>query len=260
MMSKVKIYGILNVTPDSFSDGGKYVDTSLAVEHALKMIEDGADVIDVGGMSTRPGFFDVSVDEECSRIIPVIKEIRSRIPSIILSVDTFRAATANAAIDEGAVIVNDITGLQKDPDMASVIADNKVEALLMRDGFGDADESWEITLQRTIDAAKNAGIPDNKITLDPGVGFTYLREQDTALIKAIPDIKKKWGYPILVGVSRKRVTSQYYACETAAEDRDGASIALALKSIELGADAVRVHNVKQTYAAIHAYDSINGDD
>ena len=183
-MKNIIIYGILNVTPDSFSDGGDFVDVDTAVAHALDMKAEGADVIDIGGMSTRPGFTDISEEEEISRVIPVIRALKEKDPSIVISVDTFRAGTAKASIEAGADIINDITGLMGDKDMASVIADSGVEAVLMRDGFGDPDESWEISLQRTVDAAGDAGIDDSKIILDPGVGFTKTREQDMELIKA----------------------------------------------------------------------------
>ena len=257
-MDKVIIYGILNVTPDSFSDGGKFFDISSAVSHAQEMMRDGADVIDIGGMSTRPGFTDVPEDEEIGRIVPVIKALKEKEPSCVISVDTFRAGTAKAALDAGAVIINDITGLMGDPDMGRVIAAYGCEAVLMRDGFGDPDEPWEVSLQRTIDAAKNAGIAEDKIIIDPGVGFTKTRGQDMDLIRSIPDMLDKWGYPVFLGVSRKRITAEFYNGETKAEDRAGASIALALYGIGLGASIVRVHDVKQTYGAVNAYMRIKG--
>ncbi|MBR1796890.1 MAG: dihydropteroate synthase [Clostridiales bacterium] len=257
-MNKPVIFGILNVTPDSFSDGGRFFDASAAVEQAFTMINDGADVIDIGGMSTRPGFSDVSEDEEIRRVVPVIKRLKAELKECVISVDTFRAGTASAAIEAGADIINDITGLMGDEHMASVIADAGVKAVLMRDGMADEYEPWETSLMRTVDAAKAAGIPRDRIMLDPGVGFTKTREQDQELIRAIPRIKDRWGCPVLLGVSRKRVTALYYKGEVPADGRDGASVALALRGIELGASAVRVHNVRQTYAAIRAYESIKG--
>ena len=185
-MSKVLIYGILNVTPDSFSDGGRFFDVDAAVDHALAMIEEGADVIDIGGMSTRPGFTDVPEDEEISRVVPVIKALKEKYPSCVISVDTFRSGTAKVSLDAGADIINDITGLMADPKMGEVIASYGAKAVLMRDGFGNPDEGWEVMLQRTVDAAKSAGINDDRIVLDPGVGFTKTREQDIELINAIP--------------------------------------------------------------------------
>lgn len=258
-MSRIRIYGILNVTPDSFSDGGKYFDADKASEHAFKMIEEGADVIDIGGMSTRPGFTDISPEEETNRVIPVIRSILDKDPSVVLSVDTFRASVAEASIKAGAKIINDITGLMGDPDMGSVIASNNVDAVLMRDGFGDPSEDWKITLQRSVDKAAAAGIDDARIILDPGVGFTKTREQDMELIRAIPDIIDSWGYPVLLGVSRKRITSEFYETPADAAERIGASLALGIEGARLGASILRVHDVKQTRAALNIYERMNGD-
>ena len=257
-MNKVEIYGILNVTPDSFSDGGKNFDKVVAVATALAMLDSGADVIDIGGMSTRPGFTDVPEEEEIRRVVPVIEALKKGVPSCKISVDTFRSGTARAALDAGADIINDITGLMADPEMGNVIASCGAGAVLMRDGFGDADEPWEVSLQRTVDAAKATGISDDKIMLDPGVGFTNTREQDIELIKAIPDMIAKWGYPVLLGVSRKRVTAEFYKKIPEASDRVGSSLALALYGIEKGAAAVRVHDVSQTYAAVNAWNKLKG--
>ncbi len=258
-MNKVLIYGILNVTPDSFSDGGNFYRVDKAVEHALSMIDEGADVIDIGGMSTRPGYEDVPEEEEIARILPVIKELKKKAPDCVISVDTFRSGTAKAALEEGADIINDITGLMADSKMGEVIAQYNAKAVLMRDGFGDPDEGWEVMLQRTVDAAKAAGINDDKIVLDPGVGFTKTREQDIELIRAIPDMIAKWGYPIFLGVSRKRVTAEFYKEAPVAKERLGSSIALALAGVELGATEVRVHDVKDTYAALAAVARVKGE-
>lgn len=257
-MNDVIIYGILNVTPDSFSDGGKFFDPYVACEHALAMKADGADVIDIGGMSTRPGFEDVPEEEEIRRVVPVIMAIKEKDPSCVISVDTFRAGTAEASLKAGADIINDITGLMGDPDMGKVIAKYKAKAVLMRDGFGDPDEGWEVMLQRTVDAAKTAGIDDSLIVLDPGVGFTKTREQDIELINAIPDMISKWNYPIFLGVSRKRVTADFYKGDTKADERLGASLALALYGVEKGATEIRVHDVKDTYAAVKAWERMHG--
>lgn len=258
-MSRIRIYGILNVTPDSFSDGGEYFDVDIASDHALEMIEEGADVIDIGGMSTRPGFTDISPEEEINRVIPVIRSILDKDPSAVISVDTFRAPVAEVAVNAGAKIINDITGLMGDPDMGSVIASNNIDAVLMRDGFGDPYEDWNRTLQRSIDKAAAAGISDARIILDPGVGFTKTREQDMDLIRAIPDIIDRWGYPVLLGVSRKRITSGFYETSADAAERVGASVALGIEGVRLGASILRVHDVKQTRAALNVYERMNGD-
>lgn len=258
-MDKIQIYGILNVTPDSFSDGGKYFDVSSACERALAMKAEGADVIDIGGMSTRPGFEDVPEADEIQRVVPVISKIKSEDPSCVISVDTFRSGTAKACLEAGADIINDISGLMADPKMGEVIAGYGCEAVLMRDGFSDPSIPWKDQLQKTVDRAKQAGIKDDKIILDPGVGFTSTRQQDMELIRAIPEIKIKWGYPVLLGVSRKRITAQFYEGTSSPEQRVGASIALALYGVNMGATLLRVHDVKDTAAAVKAWMEIRNE-
>lgn len=258
-MDKIQIYGILNVTPDSFSDGGKYFDVSSACERALAMKTEGADVIDIGGMSTRPGFEDVPEADEIQRVVPVISKIKSEDPSCVISVDTFRSGTAKACLEAGADIINDISGLMADPKMGEVIAEYGCEAVLMRDGFSDPSIPWKDQLQKTVDRAKLAGIKDDKIILDPGVGFTSTRQQDMELIRAIPEIKIKWGYPVLLGVSRKRITAQFYEGTSSPEQRVGASIALALYGVNMGATLLRVHDVKDTAAAVKAWMEIRNE-
>ena len=259
-MGKISIYGILNVTPDSFSDGGDHYSVQSACEYALSMMEDGADVIDIGGMSTRPGFTDVSCEEEIQRIIPVIKEIRNADPSAIISVDTFRARTADAAIGAGADIINDISGLMGDPDMAGVISSAGVKTVLMRNGLnGDSLDANQL-IEATLDKARSAGIKDDKIILDPGVGFTKTRQEDIELIRHIPDMISLWGYPVLLGVSRKRITAEFYQGPVEPKQRVGASIALCLYGISLGASALRVHDVKQTVAAVRVFNEMRDKD
>ena len=223
-----------------------YSDVSSAVEHAVRMIEDGADVIDIGGMSTRPGFEDIPESVELSRIIPVIAAIRKEMPDAVLSVDTFRAGVAEAALSLGVQIINDVTGLQGDERMAEIVSASGCRVVLMRNPSGDYD--------KILSAAKATGIRSENIILDPGVGFTDTRDEDISLIRSIPYIREKYGYPVLLGVSRKRITSMCYTEDTRPSQRDGASIAIALKGIELGADIVRVHDVKQTAAAIKAWE------
>lgn len=258
-MDKIQIYGILNVTPDSFSDGGRYFDVDSACRKAVAMKAEGACVIDIGGMSTRPGFEDVPEGDEIQRVVPVIKAIKSEDPSCVISVDTFRSGTAKACLEAGADIINDISGLMADPKMADVIAEYGCEAVLMRDGFADPTVPWKDQLQKTVDRAGQAGIKDDKIILDPGVGFTSSRQQDMELIRAIPEIIKMWGYPVLLGVSRKRITAQFYDEPTPPEQRVGASIALAIYGVSMGASLLRVHDVKDTAAAVKAWTTMRDE-
>ena len=255
--NKFTIFGILNVTPDSFSDGGNYVDVDVAVNHGLEMIREGADVIDIGGMSTRPGFSDVSEDEEINRVIPVIKGILDKNPNAVISVDTFRSNVARASLEAGALIINDVSGLN-DPDMALVVASYDAGLVLMRNGFDMSMSGFEEILNSSLERAYAAGIKAENIILDPGVGFTDTREEDLMLINAIPEIIDGFNLPVLLGVSRKRITGTFYPVKTVANERDGASIALAILGFNLGATALRVHDVKQTVGALRAWTFAGG--
>jgi len=251
----VKIFGILNITPDSFSDGGMYSSRDAAAKKALQMIKDGADVIDIGGMSTRPGFTDVSEEEELERILPVITSIKEKCPDAVISVDTFRARTALATLNAGASIINDITGLQADKDMAGVIAEKDAGAILMRNGFS---KSLNLTgdLDVSVKLSEEAGISKDKIYLDPGIGFTDSRDDDIKLIKSVQQLRSTFGLPVLVGASRKRITAQFYNEETEPRNREGASLAVAIYAALKGAGAVRVHDVKQTAAALKVMEKL----
>lgn len=251
------IFGILNVTPDSFSDGGSYVDVDVAVNRGLEMIREGADVIDIGGMSTRPGFSDVPVEEELNRVIPVIKGILQKKPDAVISVDTFRASVAKASLEAGALIINDLSGLQDD-DMALVVAKAEAGLVLMRNGFDMSMSGYEEVLNESLNRAYDAGIKSENIILDPGVGFTDTRDEDLMLINSIPDIIDGFNLPVLLGVSRKRITGTFYPITTTAKERDGASIALAILGFNLGATALRVHDVKQTVGALRAWTFAGG--
>lgn len=251
------IFGILNVTPDSLSDGGSYVDVDVAVNRGLEMIREGADVIDIGGMSTRPGFSDVSVEEELNRVIPVIKGILQKKPDAVISVDTFRASVAKASLEAGALIINDVSGLQDD-DMALVVAKAEAGLVLMRNGFDMSMSGYEEVLNESLNRAYDAGIKSENIILDPGVGFTDTRDEDLMLINSIPDIIDGFNLPVLLGVSRKRITGTFYPITTTAKERDGASIALAILGFNLGATALRVHDVKQTVGALRAWTFAGG--
>lgn len=243
-----KIMGIVNVTPDSFSDGGLFLDPEAAIGHGLALLEQGADILDIGGESTRPGSEPVSEDEELARVTPVIEALSSR---AVVSVDTSKAAVAEAAIAAGAGIVNDVTALEGDPEMARVCAEGGVEVVLMHmlgsprtmqehPEYGDVvTEVTEFLLDRAA-VAEQAGIERTKIWIDPGIGFGKTPEHNFALLGATA-ILVETGYPVLIGPSRKRfIGSLDGSSET---ERVGGTVAACLAAARQGARAVRVHDV-----------------
>ena len=201
------IMGILNVTPDSFSDGGRYNGLDRAVEHAGQMIREGVDLIDVGGESTRPGHVQISDEEEIGRVVPVIRRLQEEF-DIPVSIDTYKSAVAAAAIEAGADLVNDIWGLKYDPKMAEVIAETGVACCLMhnRDNteYQDFRRDCMDDRRECVEIAKKAGIADDKIILDPGVGFGKTYEMNLEIIDKL-EIMEELGYPVLLGTSRKSV-------------------------------------------------------
>lgn len=201
------IMGILNVTPDSFSDGGRYDGLDRAIEHAKQMIQEGVDIIDVGGESTRPGHVQITEEEEIARVVPVIKKLKEEF-DIPVSIDTYKSAVAAAAIEAGADLVNDIWGLKYDPEMAGLIARTGVACCLMhnRDNtdYQNFLADFMSDMRECVELAKNAGIADDKIILDPGVGFGKTYEMNLEIIDKL-EIMKELGYPVLLGTSRKSV-------------------------------------------------------
>ncbi len=239
------IMGILNVTPDSFSDGGKFIDIKDAFAQTKKMVEDGADIIDIGGESTRPGAEPVTYEQEVARIIPVIKAIKEQI-DIPVSVDTYRMSTAKAALAAGADMVNDVWGLKFDPDMAKVIAENDVPVCIMHNSYTNEyvsliDDIKE-SLEQSIAIALRAGISDENIILDPGIGFGKSWEQNLDVMIALDRIKRL-GYPILLGTSRKSFIGKVLGLPV--EDRLEGTLATSAYGIVKGADILRVHDVLQ---------------
>ena len=238
------IMGILNVTPDSFSDGGRYYSGG-AVEHALEMIDAGADIIDIGGESTRPGSDPVPAEIEMERIVPVIKELSS-LTDVPISVDTMKTEVARAALDAGADIVNDVNGLRSDG-MMELVASCGVPAIIMHmKGMPktmqqeplDVNGMDEIVtfLKERCDTALDHGIKN--IILDPGVGFGKTSELNLKMIDNSSSVS--FGHPVLIGASRKRFLSDIYP----GMDRDEATVKVSLRALDAGADIVRVHNVK----------------
>lgn len=253
---KTYIMGILNVTPDSFSDGGKITGIDAALKKAEEMKGDGAAIIDVGGESTRPGFTPVSEEEEMERILPVIEAIKARI-DIPISVDTYKSRVAEEAIIAGADLINDIWGLKADPHMAEVIAKYHVACCLMHNrdntNYHNFIEDMLEDLRETIHLAKNAGIAVDKIILDPGVGFAKSYEQNLMAIREIGKVKEL-GYPVLLGTSRKSVVG--LTLDLPSDERVEGTLVTTVVAVENGCGFVRVHDVKENYRAIKMAEAI----
>lgn len=253
--------GILNVTPDSFSDGGKNFGLSSAVTNALQMVDDGADVIDIGGESTRPGYTEISCQEEIDRIVPVIETLR-RESDVIISVDTYKSEVAKAALKAGAHIINDITGFMADANMAPVVKEYEAGAILMFNARTKGESEGEITgramneLLESIDIAHRAGITDDYLILDPGIGFGTTREQETELIHNLKRLSFDGRYPVLLALSRKRLAGEILMRPTLPDERDSVSIGLGLAGVFNGAGMLRVHNVKDTVDALRGFDRL----
>ncbi len=258
------VMGILNVTPDSFSDGGLYFEKSLAIERAKQMVEDGADIIDIGGESTRPGAEPVSLDEELNRTIPVIKVLAREI-KVPISIDTYKSVVAEKAINAGASIVNDISGLKFDPEMAKVVAKHKVPVVVMhikgtprnmqKEPFYE-NLILEIKqyLEDSINIALNAGVEKDKIIVDPGIGFGKTFEHNLEIIHKLSEFST-FGRPILIGLSRKAFIGKILNNAPAQERVEGTAAAVAI-SIMNGANIIRVHDVKQMVMVAKVADAI----
>ena len=257
----MKVMGIVNVTPDSFSDGGEYFDAGRAIAHGLELIEAGADVLDIGGESTRPGAEEVPVEEELRRIVPVVEGLAGIVP---ISIDTAKAPVAAAAIDRGASIVNDVTGLRGDERMASLCAERKVEVVLMHmlgtprtmqddPSYGDVvGEIRDFLLERS-ELAVAAGIGREKIWIDPGIGFGKTLDHNLALLAATSEFAAT-GLPVMVGPSRKAFIGKIDG--SAEDDRLGGTIAACLQALAGGAGMVRVHDVAPVVQAIRVAEAI----
>jgi dihydropteroate synthase len=268
---KTYLMGILNVTPDSFSDGGSFSSIDDAVKKAICMEKDGADFIDVGGESTRPGSQPISEEEEMNRVIPVIEELVKKI-KIPISIDTYKSNVAKNAIDIGVIMVNDITALRGDKRLSSVVRDNNVYLCLMHmkgkprsmqinPFYKDIIKEISDFLKERIEIAISSGIKEDKIIIDPGLGFgkrTGKETEDNCEIINRLDELKKLGYPILVGPSRKSFIGNICGgkFQLPVGERLEGSLAAACISIVNGADIVRVHDVKQTRRCIDLVDRI----
>lgn len=250
------IMGILNVTPDSFSDGGKFNQIDAALKHAEEMIGDGADVIDIGGESTRPGYTKISDAEEIDRVVPVIEAVKREF-EIPISVDTYKSGVAEAAAQAGADLINDIWGLKYDAHMAEVIAKSGLACCLMhnRDNaeYRNFMEDMKQDLRETIALAKAAGIADDKIILDPGVGFAKSYENNLEAIRSLEELKEL-KYPVLLGTSRKSVIG--LTLDLPAAERVEGTVVTTVMAVEAGCMFVRVHDVKENHRAIQMAEAI----
>ena len=246
------VMGVVNVTPDSFSDGGKFLDPQTAIAHARRLAGEGTDILDVGAESTRPygGTVRVPLEEERARLAPVLAEVIAL--GVPVSVDTLKAAVAAWALDLGAAIVNDVWGLQRDPDMARVVAERGVPVIIMHNRE-TADPTIDIVadvtafFQRSLDIAARAGIARERIVLDPGIGFGKTAEQSLICIARL-DAWRSFGLPLLVGASRKRFIHSVAPSDPM--NRLGGSLAAHLLAVENGAAIVRVHDVAPTVQAL----------
>ena len=251
------IMGILNVTPDSFSDGGKFNQIDAALKHAEEMIRDGADVIDIGGESTRPwGYTKISDEEETGRVVPVIEAVKKEF-GIPISVDTYKSGVAEAAAQAGADLINDIWGLKYDARMAEVIAKSGLACCLMhnRDNteYRNFMEDMKQDLRETIALAKAAGIADDKIILDPGVGCAKSYENNLEVIRRLKEFNEL-KYPVLLGTSRKSVIG--LTLDLPAAERVEGTIVTTVMAVEAGCMFVRVHDVKENHRAIQMAEAI----
>ncbi|MEG1416598.1 MAG: dihydropteroate synthase [Clostridium sp.] len=254
----MKIMGILNATPNSFFEGSRVSSVDVAVETALKMIEDGADILDIGGESTRPGSEPVDVDEEISRVVPLIEAIREVNKEVIISIDTYRAKTAEAAILAGADIVNDISGLTFDENMADVVAKYNVPVFIMHikgtpkdmqnnPHYDDVILEMSQFFEERINYALSKGISRDKIMLDPGIGFGKNYQHNVDIIKNIETFYK-FDMPILLAASRKGMIG-YALGDLPAEERLEGTMAITCYAADRGIEMIRVHDVKENYRA-----------
>jgi len=265
LTEKTAVMGILNLTPDSFSDGGLFISRDQALKQAEEMISEGADIIDIGGESTRPGAETVSEAEELDRVIPVVEALAGTVPFI--SVDTTKAAVAEAAIKAGAHIINDIFGFHQSPDLAHIAAKHQAGAILMHikgtprtmqknPEYDDLMEDILYWLAESIQIAENAGLPGDHLVVDPGIGFGKTLEHNLEILRRLGELSSL-KVPILIGVSRKSFIGKIDGSHVT--NRLGGSLAAAVTSVLNGASIVRVHDVKETVQAMRLVDAITRD-
>ncbi|MFD1332892.1 dihydropteroate synthase [Methylopila musalis] len=247
-----RVMGILNVTPDSFSDGGRFAAVENAVDQARRMAADGADIIDVGGESTRPGFQAVDADEEIARVVPAIRALKQAGLTTPISIDTMKAKVAAAALEAGAEIVNDVWGLQFDPDIARVAAEHGAPVVVMHhrtevDPALDIVEDMKRFLGRSVEIALKAGVPERAIALDPGVGFGKTVAQNLIAVREVGQLAAT-GFAVLLGTSRKSLIG--HIIERAPAERVHGTVATSVIGWTNGATLFRVHDVRENRDAL----------
>ncbi|WP_427138885.1 dihydropteroate synthase [Psychrobacillus psychrodurans] len=252
------VMGILNVTPDSFSDGGKFNEIEAAVTRAKQMVADGAKIIDVGGESTRPGYTLITDEEEIARVVPVIKAIRAEVNAVI-SIDTYKSAVAKAAIIAGAHVINDIWGAKREPKIAKVAAEYGVPIILMhnRDNeeYTDFWSNAKQDLVESIQITKAAGVPDEHIWLDPGIGFAKSTTQNILMMQHLNELVDM-GYPVLLATSRKRLIGN--VLNLPVDERMEGTGATVCYGVQVGCHMVRVHDVKEMSRMTKMMDVLTG--
>ncbi|HMC54861.1 MAG TPA: dihydropteroate synthase [Gemmatimonadaceae bacterium] len=256
------IMGIVNVTPDSFSDGGRVFSSNADIlAYAGTLLDQGADILDVGGESTRPGASAVSEADEMKRVLPVVEQLAQRHPSAVISVDTLKSSVARAALEAGAHIVNDVSGLRLDPKMGEVVSRARAGVVIMHSRgdvadmatfehaeYGDIVGDVMFELRGQLDAARAAGIPKEAIAIDPGLGFAKRSEHSLAILGALPDLVA-WGYPILIGASRKRFIGEITGVKDPAGRLHG-TLGANVAALARGARIFRVHDVRPAREAL----------
>lgn len=264
-LSRPLVMGILNVTPDSFSDGGQFTTAEVAVEHALEMVQSGADIIDIGGESTRPGAQPVEEDEELKRIIPVIESLRDQ-STIPISIDTYKANVAEAALDAGADMVNDISGLRFDTRMLKLISDRRVVVVIMHmkgspremqvdPHYDDCVAEILEFFKQSIALCTEQGIDKSKIILDPGIGFGKRLYDNVEILSRFEEFTR-FGVPVMVAASRKSFIGMLHDADKAADLRLGGSLSAAIVGVMKGGAIVRTHDVTETVEALKVVQAI----
>jgi dihydropteroate synthase len=270
-----QLMGIVNVTPDSFSDGGRYAETDAAIAHGLRLLDEGADILDVGGESTRPGATRPLVEEELARVVPVITALAAQ--GARVSVDTMRSEVARAAVDAGARVVNDVSGGLADPAILEVVADSeasyvamqwrghadRMQALASYDEAGGVVAAVVRELQERVEAVRRAGVPDDRLVLDPGLGFAKTADHNWALVAGL-DRLHALGFPLLVGGSRKSFLGSLLADPAGhprpVSDREAAGTALTLLLAQRGVWGIRVHDVRASADALAVLERLQAEE
>ena len=255
---KTIVMGILNVNPDSFSDGGKYNEVDKAVERAIQMVEDGADIIDIGGESTRPGYTEISVEEELERVIPIIERLKMEV-EVPLSIDTYKGEVARQSLRAGAHVINDIWGAKRDSNMATIAAEYQAPLILMhnRDNLNYTSFLEDVVsdLQESIDIAIGAGVSNEKIILDPGIGFAKDLNGNLEMMRGL-DRLVAMGYPVLLATSRKSLIGN--VLNLPVEERIEGTGATICYGIQKGCQLIRVHDVKEMTRMARMMDALMG--